>query len=54
MNSTWPLPLTAVGWELVTNMPWPEMARSVGEEVWVDEPCWVTNCWLLVATPPAE
>ena len=54
MNSTWLLGPGAAGVVLVTNMPWPAMARSVGEEVWVVAPWSVTNCWLLVATPPAE
>ena len=54
VNSAWLEALTAVGWVLTTNMPWPVMARSVGEEVWVVDPCWETSCWVTVVTPPAE
>lgn len=54
MNSAVALPPTGVGWVETTNMPWPEIARSVGEEVWVVVPSWLTSCWVAVVTPPAE
>jgi len=37
----------------VTKKPWPEIARSVGESVWVKVPPCDTSCWVVAATPPA-
>ncbi len=45
--------VTLVAWLVVTKKPWPEIARSSGELVWVSWPCWSTSCWLEAMTPPA-